>query len=186
MNQCVLIVWASQSKSKPETRKEYNKYLNKLDVDTTYSFQLDTNYIDSLNLSPYALYNYKIQKGYEQSLEQIKIYTSSGELYYGYDVCFSPAMFYELLDSVPFNVNKPHLEHNLNKAVNFNYDINYINASETTKKQLLEKSKQHEFTILLTYTMSSGIISRRMIKDLNEHIKKNNVDVFVIYLNTSP
>jgi hypothetical protein len=184
MNSCILLIWSTQSKLKPESEEKYNKYLKKLGADTTFSFQI--NSIDSLSVNPYALYNYKIEKGYEQSREQIRIYNNSGELYYGYDICFGLGMFFEMLDSIPFKVNEKHLSFNMSSEVNFEDDIKLLKCDSNVRENLIEKSKTHTFTILLSYTISSGIISKTMIKDLNKHIKDNNIDAFIIYMNTSP
>jgi hypothetical protein len=74
----------------------------------------------------------------------------------------------------------------MNPKVNFIDDVKLINCSDETRQHLLEKSKNHKFTILLSYTISSGILSKTMIKDLNKHIKDNQIDAFIIYMNTSP
>ncbi|MFP5471354.1 MAG: hypothetical protein ACLGGV_07135 [Bacteroidia bacterium] len=181
---CVLFIWSTQSKLKHESREKYSNYLTKLNADTTYSCQIIS--ADSLSIKTYALYNYKIEKGTPQSREQIKIYDRNGKLYYGYDLCWGLGMFFEMLDSVPFKKDEQHFCFNMNSNVSLFNDINLINCSGKLKQNIIEKSKNHQFTILLSYTISSGILSKTMIKDINKHIKDNSIDAFIIYMNTSP
>ena len=183
LNGCMIPYLISKKDPKVESKEEYNSYLSKIGVDSTYSYQISPIYKDSINVHPYAFYNYKIEKSYPQSTTQIIIFDSTGNLHYGYDTCFGLNELEELFDSIPFKKNIAHFNYNMNKEMSLDQHLNLLDLTSIEREEILKKTKQHEFTVFVHYVKYNGLMIKRTIKDYNKHIRKNNVDAFTIYMN---
>lgn len=180
---CLLPYAISIKDPKIESPQEYNPFLSKLGADTSFSYQIKNNYRDSVNKSPYAFYNYKIEKGYPQSTTQIIVFDSTGNLFYGYDTCFGLYSLDEFFDSVPFKRNEAEFNYNMNDEMRVTSHLNLISKTADEKRILLEKIDKHEFTVFIHYVKYNGALIKKIIKDYNKHITKNNIDAFTIYMN---
>lgn len=183
LNGCMIPYLISKKEPKKESKEEYNSFLSKLGVDTTYSHQISPSYKDSINVHPYAFYNYKIEKAYPQSTTQIIIFDSTGNLHYGYDTCFGLYELEELFDSIPFKKNNAHFNYNMNKKMSLEQHLNLLDLTPIEREEISKETKQHEFTVFVHYVEYNGLLIKRIIKDYNKHIRKNNVDAFTIYMN---
>ncbi|WP_107038259.1 hypothetical protein [Brumimicrobium mesophilum] len=180
---CLIPYLVSKKDPKIEDSNEYNSYLSKMGGDTTYSYQLPQIYKDSINVSPYAFYNYKIEKAYPQSTTQIIVFDSSGKLYYGYDACFGLYELGEIFDSIPFNKNIAHFEYNMNKEMSLDKHLDLLELTSGERELITKEIKLHEFTVFVHYVKYNGLLVKKIIKKYNRHISKNDVDAFTIYVN---
>lgn len=182
-NGCLLFHKMTIKDPKIESSDEYNSFLKKIGADTTFSYQIKSDFRDSINKSPYAFYNYKIEKGYPQSSTQIIIFDSTGNLFYGYDTCFGLYALDEIFDSVPFKRNEAEFNYNMNNNMKLDKHLNLLSISNTEKELISQEIKKHDFTVFIHYVKYNGSLITKIIKDYNFHIKENNIDAFTIYMN---
>lgn len=180
-SQCEIVHLATIRKADYEPRSEYNHYLSKHGFDTTYSFQLNSKYFDSISSIKYALNLYKVEHNGKASVSQLRMYDNHGHFIYGYEQCFGDIDFFNVLDSLPFK-KEPRLPVNMN--LSFEKDLNWINLSDIEKHLILRQNSIYPFTIIAVYALWPGWYSHHTLKRLNDYVNKYGKENFlIIYVN---
>lgn len=168
----------------PECTSEYNSFLLKNGIDTTYSYQLSYNYRDSLSLEKYAINLYKLKSNTKASPIQIRFYSIDGELLNGYEQCFGDIYRFSLLDSLPMK-HAPWLP--INYKLNLNNDLNLINLRIDERNKILMQKDKHKFVIIVMYSVWANWYSKHILKAVKSYIKKyGEANFLFIKVNTSP
>lgn len=179
--QCEIAHLTTIRKDDYEPRSEYNQYLTKNGLDTTFSYQLNPQYIDSISNIKYALNFYKVEHGGKASVSQLRMYNTAGHFIYGYEQCFGNIDYFSILDSMPFKI-EPNLPVNMNLSLR--NDLNWINLTDSERKNILEQSLNYPYTIIATYSIRWGYYSNHTIKHLKKYIKNfGNENFLIIYVN---
>jgi len=79
---------ASLHKKDSESRLEYNSYLTRQGFDTTYSYQILKENLDSLSTEKYAINVWKLNHNGTAGPVQIRMYDNTGQFISGWENCY--------------------------------------------------------------------------------------------------
>jgi hypothetical protein len=167
----------------PESKEEYQKYVNNFGFDTSNSFQLNKYYYDSISLMPYALNLYKLSHQSKASPIQIRVYDSEGIFINGYEQCFGDLNKLGILDSFPLKKIK-HLPINFNLSLN--KDLHLFTNDSILKSSIMYEATRKRYTFIAFYSLWPGYYTEVTLKRLKQHLNTHNSDVQLILVNTSP
>lgn len=183
LNSCDLVHILTVRKMSPESMKESNKFLSKYKIDTTFSYQVYKNCIDSLSIEKYAINTYKLKSGTAASPLQLRMYNNKGVFVNGWEMCFGDIHFLGILDSIPFKkIN--HLP--INQKLSLSSDLSILNIeNRTLLQQEIEKS---DYVILLYWAKWVGWFNRDLIRSTQTYLLqiKKRYSVLFISVNTAP
>lgn len=179
---CSIIHYMTVDKQKPESKNQYQLYLNSLNQDTIHSYQLKKNYYDSISTCQFAINTYKLKTNTNASPVQIRVYSNNGNLINGYEQCFGELSKTRLLDSFPLKTIK-HFPINYN--LRFSKDIQLFINDSLKQNQLSKLNLINKYTFVIFYAKWLGYYSTNTIKLISKHIQ-NKKDILIIFVNTSP
>jgi hypothetical protein len=181
---CSLVHFISVKAKRGETNGEYNRYLNSLKIDSSLSYQLACNYVDSISTKKYAINEYKLKFGTSASPVQIRMYNASGTLINGYEQCFGDISRLGMLDEFPMK-RIGHLP--VNYELNLKNDIHLLGLAEKEEKTLLKKAAESQYTIVVFYSEWAGWYSKNTLRKISKYIEKNrDENILFVKVNTSP
>ncbi len=182
LNGCSLYHYLTVSEFKNESAIEYNQFLNELNSKTEYSYQIKSNYLDSLSKNvKYCLNLYKFKNGTNASSLQLRMYKKSGELVMGWEQCYGNLNYFKLFDSIPLKIVH-HLPNNYDLRIQ--NDLNLFNVDSLGIIKLKKYIDSHDYTIILFYTKWIGWYAKDAIKRTVKYANKNP-NIALIYLNTA-
>ncbi len=183
MNSCIILYpFYGIKKKTDETIEVQKEYLLDKGFDTLNLYRKSCAYADSLSHKKYALNTYKIAHNGRAAAVQIRMYDTTGKLLYGWEQCFGNAEKLAIFDSVPMK-GRPWLPVNFNLSLETDLNLFDIDANE--KQRLIEESKNHDYTIILMWAAWTGRFNSQAFKLLYEYIERNNLDLYLLKLNTA-
>ncbi len=182
LSSCDLVHILTVRKMSTESMKESNKFLSKYKIDTTFSYQVYKNCIDSLSVEKYAINTYKLKSGTAASPLQLRMYNNKGVFLNGWEMCFGDINTLGILDSIPFRkVNHLPVNHNLTLS----NDLSIVNIKNI--KELQQKIEKSDYIILLYWAKYGGWFNRDLIKKTEKYIRKFKThSILLIPINTMP
>jgi len=181
---CSLIHFLSVSEKSHENLKTINSYLASMSYDTNYSFQIKTDFIDSLSDKKYAINLYKLKYKTKASPVQIRMYNTEGTFIYGWEQCFGNIKKLHILDSIPF---KQSYWLPVNKNLSFQQDIELFDINIYEKNRLLEVIRNYDYVIIVFWAKWAGWYSKNILKRVKNYVNKYyDKKILIITLNTSP
>ena len=181
---CSLVHYLTVSERTNESMHRANEYLFNISGDTSFSFQMKVDYIDSLSTRPFALNTYKLNKGTNASPVQIRMYTPDGKFIMVWSQCFGNINRLGILDSIPFK-KVSHLPINLNLSLQ--KDLELFKISEKEREKIFETIKDFDYVVILFWAMWTGWYSKDTIKRLYRFQELNGESsILILKLNTSP
>ena len=180
-NKCFVFHISSLEEQSYKSPEVYNHYLSELNYDTSYSFQLNPRYFDSLTTIKYGLNRYKIEHNSPGfSATQIRFYDKTGMLISGYEQCFGeikkiPA----LLDTFPMR-NVAQLP--VNYSINLENDLNWIDISDNERASITALIDSTEYTIILAYSIWTGWFSKHILEVFQEYLSQYNDEEYLLIL----
>lgn len=183
LSSCSLIHLLSVDANTSESMSQSNEYLSKHQLDTLFSYQICSNYIDSLSAGNYTINAYKLKIGTAASPLQLRMYNSKGEFLYGWEQCFGDIDKLGVLDSIPFKKVK-HLPVNFNLSLNRDLSIVNIKNRELLEQEILK----HDYIILLYWAKWGGWFNRDLMTKTKKYLRKYNKkhSILFISINTAP
>ncbi len=181
---CSIFHLLSVREPQSEEVKEANSSLLRYAIDTSFSFQLSSQYRDSLSEKKYMLNTYKYEKGGKASSVQIRLYTNTGEFIYGWEQCFGNLHKLGILDSLPMK-QKSWLP--VNKNLSFQQDLHLFNITSQEKEALLRQIGNYDYVMVLFWANWTGWYSKDMLKRVKQYLKEHpEAKILLITLNTAP
>ena len=175
--QCGIAHLMTIRKSDYEPRSEYNQYLAKHNIDTTFSYQLKPIYLDSLSNKKYSLNLYKTQHQGNPSVLQLRMYDNKGKFIYGHEQCFGDVDAFPILDSLPFK-KVEYLPVNMNLL--FINDLNWIQLTGEQRDKLVILNNKYPYTIIAAYAVWPGWYSHHTLRRLNKYVNTYGKENFLL------
>lgn len=183
LSSCDIVHLLTIRKKNPENMKESNEFLSKYKIDTTFSYQVYKNCIDSLSIEKYAINTYKLKSGTAASPLQLRMYNNKGVFINGWEMCYGDIKTLGILDSIPFK-KVSHLP--INQMLSLSGDLSIVNIqNRTLLQQEIEKS---DYVILLYWAKCGGWFNRDLIGKTIKYIKTygKQYSILLIPINTIP
>lgn len=182
-NKCFVFHIASLEEQSYKSPEVYNHYLSELNYDTSYSFQLNPCYFDSLTTLKYGLNKYKIENNSPGfSATQIRFYDKTGMLISGYEQCFGPLRkIPALLDTFPM---RSVAQLPVNFSLNLENDLKWVDIPEDEMQSITGLIESSEYTIILAYSIWTGWFSKQILEVFQEYLSQyNDEEYFLILVN---
>jgi len=168
---------------KNEPHRQQIEYLITESIDTQNVFSIRCSHMDSLSDEKYALDSYKLKTGASAAAVQIRMYGPDGSFIYGWDQCMGNPHIYKIFDTLPM-----HSPYDL--TINFNLhlysDLNLFDIGNVEKANLIEQSKEFDYTIVVFWAEWVGVFADRAFADVYDYVSKYpEVDFLILKLNTA-
>jgi len=175
---------ASLHKKDSESRTEYNNFLYRRGLDTTYSYQIHgKKNIDSLSTEKYAINVWKLNHNGVAGPVQIRMFDNKGQFISGWENCYGELKYFNLFDTIPF---RKYSFIPINTLINLQTDLSLCKINN--EEALLNSIKNSDYIITVYYAKWTGYYSKNALKEiLNYYIKyKDTYKILLIFINTSP
>jgi hypothetical protein len=178
LNSCNLIRLLNTSKEENEDIEKIQKFLSKHNFTYDFIFENTDSTAYLLKDPKYRINNDSIKYSYIQ----LRIYDSKGDLYTGLSQCMGNFNKKFFLDSFPPSKNLyPFLNNNL-KFIN---ELDLINISEQTKKQVIEFSNSYDYTFVVYWTIWTNYFSKHVLREVSKIKRSYPSKVCIIFINTA-
>lgn len=182
---CSFFRYMNTSSPTNEKLDDIEKYFNQNQIDFyDYSFLLIDSLIDSLSTPKHAINTWKLERGTTESVIQLKVYDSTGQLINGYSQCFGEFSKLNILkkkDLVYFN----YLPINYNLKLEDEFKL--IEISEQEIDDIQKTNRNSKYTMVVYWNIWSNYYSKVIFKELKRYLKEyesEDFPVMVIIVNT--
>jgi hypothetical protein len=182
---CVLILpFYGITERTNESFETQVRYLNSIKIDTSSLYNLDCAYYDSINMEKYAVNLYKLEHGANASVVQFRLYEPDGKLVTAWEQCLGNARRLGFFDEVPMKPGFDNIPVNYN--LSFQSDLNMFDIDSLTREEILQVSKEFDYTLILFWAEFAGVFTTRMFRDVYGYIEKDTTNSYlVLKLNTA-
>ncbi len=104
---------------------------------------------------------------------QYRVYDNNGKCVGGWKICYGSKKRLGILDTIPPVVKGERFH--LNPNLNFQHDIKLINDNIR-----IPSIKDYNYVIIVFWAQSLGILSKDLLKDLENYIKKHSDKRFLL------
>ncbi len=183
---CSIVHYANARlhKKDGEPRSEYNSFLSRLGLDTTYSYQIhEKKNIDSLSTEKYAINVWKLKHNGIAGPVQIRMFDNKGQFISGWENCYGELKYFSLFDTIPF---RRYSFIPINPLINLQTDLSLVKINND--ENLMNSIENCDYVITVYYAKWTGYYSKNAIREVlnyyNEY--KNTYNILLIFINTSP
>jgi len=181
---CTFIRYINTHEIVPKSEVEIVNYLIKNKVSCyDYAFSLPVSKIDSFSKKNHALDLWKLNRDEEQSTIQIRIYDSLGLLINGYTQCYGNMVKLNIFSE---KETKQFAWLPNNYSLRFENELQLLSICKDKQDEILLKSSQKKYTIVVFWNIWSNYFSRIMLTKLKQYILKYRMDdnLLIILINT--
>jgi len=179
LNKCFLFRIANLEDLTNKSPEEYNHFLSEMNYDTTYSYQFNPLYYDSLETIKYSMNMYKIEHNSPGfSAIQIRWYDSTGKFISGFEQCFGKINKHTtLLDTFPMRRVK-YLP--INESLRLENDLKWINIPEEELPSVIKQSRSTDYTIILSYSIWAGWWNEHILEVFRDYLSEQDDDRYTL------
>ncbi len=166
---CSFIHFIGTKNILPKTPEEVEDYLkaNKIDY-YDYSFVTTVN-LDTLSSKKHILNLWKYERDREESLIQLRVYNSTGNLINGYTQCYGEMYRGNILSEKETKFFRCFPN---NYSLIFSDELSMLNISDEQKKELLQKNSEKDKTFVIYWNIWSNAYSKIIFKKLKKYLRK--------------